>query len=272
MKYFSDLEWVIHGYQPECRAVIDKTFDDYHLLAYAHRGSLPLGISKKSSRVTEKFRIQGPAAWLCFPGPHFHFGNAEEPWEHRYVGFRGKRVANFLKRGLIPLENHDDKSPPVFPIFDAEEFRRTFDALLAHLEKSPDNPRSVLLLEDLLLQIHEQSVLKKENPYRNLWMKIRNRPEMDWDFSSEAARLKVTVARFRKRYTEEIGEAPNQSLIRARLDLAAKLLQSTALKTGEIARQVGIEDLFYFSRLFKKHRRASPEHYRKESRLFTKDF
>lgn len=264
MHYFDGIEWVIHGHLPECRAVVDKSFDSYYLLAYAHEGAVELSINAKSRPQVETVNVKAPAAWLCFPGPHFRFKSHGVSWEHRYVGFRGPRAKAFLKSGLFRA----GENPPVFNIADHQRFSRRFDELLGLIQSAPENPRAVLILEDLLLQLHEQSVEKKSDPFRACWDEIKENPEREWDFAAEAQRLALSFPHFRKSFTRVVGEPPGRALIRARMDRAATLLASSPLKVGEVARQVGIDDLFYFSRLFKKYRRVSPEAFRKESRLF----
>ncbi|MBL8995176.1 MAG: helix-turn-helix transcriptional regulator [Spirochaetia bacterium] len=262
MRYFDGIEWVIHGHLPECRALVDKSFDSYYLLAYAHQGEVELSIDHGAAA---SMTFAGPAAWLCFPGPHFRFGTRGAPWEHRYVGFRGPRAKAFLKSELFRAGEH----PPVFPIIQSQNFSRRFDELLASIEAGPGNPRSVLILEDLLLQLHEQTALKKSDPFRECWERFREKPELDWDFADEARKLGLSFPHFRKSFTRVVGEPPGRALIRARMDRAATLLGSGPLKVGEVARLVGIDDLFYFSRLFKKYRRVSPEAFRREARLFS---
>ncbi|WP_260845732.1 helix-turn-helix transcriptional regulator [Paenibacillus sp. Y412MC10] len=56
-------------------------------------------------------------------------------------------------------------------------------------------------------------------------------------------------------------------LIRYRMDMAAKMLGSTDLSIGDIARSVGYADPLLFSKMFKKVKGASPKHYRSATAL-----
>lgn len=80
----------------------------------------------------------------------------------------------------------------------------------------------------------------------------------------EAARMTgrspSTVTRLFKKMT---GRSFKQYQTELRLQLAAELLEMHPnLPVGEVARQIGIEDPFYFSRLFHKHSGFSPTEYR----------
>lgn len=69
-----------------------------------------------------------------------------------------------------------------------------------------------------------------------------------------------------KLFKEVIGEAPINYLIRIRLDMAKEMLiekENTSIK--EIASLVGYEDVYHFSKLFKKHYGTSPLNYRKQA-------
>ncbi|AIQ35932.1 hypothetical protein R50345_15655 [Paenibacillus sp. FSL R5-0345] len=63
-------------------------------------------------------------------------------------------------------------------------------------------------------------------------------------------------------FKEYTGMSPIDYLIWFRLDLAAKLLLTTDASVGEISASVGYKDVYYFSRIFKKRKGASPAHFR----------
>ena len=60
----------------------------------------------------------------------------------------------------------------------------------------------------------------------------------------------ATVSRLFARYLDT---SPTHWIRRQRMHRAAELLITTPLPMHEIGRQVGIDDPYYFSRLFKKH-------------------
>ncbi len=62
-----------------------------------------------------------------------------------------------------------------------------------------------------------------------------------------------------KRY---IGQSPNEYCIHLRITHAKELLRTTHKSVSEIAYQVGIENLGYFTRSFKKHEGLTPQEYR----------
>ncbi|OGV50623.1 MAG: hypothetical protein A2017_06885 [Lentisphaerae bacterium GWF2_44_16] len=57
---------------------------------------------------------------------------------------------------------------------------------------------------------------------------------------------------------------PMQYITRKRIEKAQNLLISSEYSVNEIAARTGYEDVFYFSRLFRKYSGSSPKHYRKQ--------
>lgn len=70
-----------------------------------------------------------------------------------------------------------------------------------------------------------------------------------------------------KIFKEETGESPINYLIKIRLERAKELLQtSNSRSIKSIAKQVGYDDVYHFSKLFKKYYGISPLYYKKNIR------
>lgn len=67
-------------------------------------------------------------------------------------------------------------------------------------------------------------------------------------------------------FKEETGKPFTAYLVECRLKKAVELLENTDLSSSEISAQVGYEDYFHFSKLFKKHIGISPSNYRKSKK------
>ena len=70
-----------------------------------------------------------------------------------------------------------------------------------------------------------------------------------------------------RRFKERCGIGPIEYLIRVRMNHAQAMLLHTAGAVKDIAEAVGYDDLYYFSRAFKKHFGASPMHFRRDRRI-----
>lgn len=67
-----------------------------------------------------------------------------------------------------------------------------------------------------------------------------------------------------KIFKEETGSTPINYLIGVRMNKAKDLLQDGTLSVKEVAKSVGYDDPYYFSKLFKKHCGLSPTLYRRK--------
>ncbi len=73
----------------------------------------------------------------------------------------------------------------------------------------------------------------------------------------------LSPKRFSERFTQAFGNRPLAYLIETRVRHATELL-ATDMLIKDIARTVGYDDQFYFSRIYKKYRGKSPEAARRE--------
>ncbi|MBA2480993.1 MAG: helix-turn-helix transcriptional regulator [Planctomycetes bacterium] len=86
-----------------------------------------------------------------------------------------------------------------------------------------------------------------------------SRPEM-------AARAGMSETALAAAFRAVTGASPIDYLIELRLSHAARLLRTSTLRVGDIARRVGIPDIYHFSKLFKKRKGLPPLRYR--ARMF----
>ncbi len=69
-------------------------------------------------------------------------------------------------------------------------------------------------------------------------------------------------SRFSSIFKQQTGESPLSYFNKLKIDHACTLLKETDLKINQICYKIGIEDPFYFSRLFTKAKGISPTEYR----------
>jgi len=75
----------------------------------------------------------------------------------------------------------------------------------------------------------------------------------------------LSHSHFRKLFHDGMKQPPTLFLIGERMKLAAKMLRESALSMTEVAERCGYEDIYYFSKSFKKHHSISPGRYRKQA-------
>lgn len=68
---------------------------------------------------------------------------------------------------------------------------------------------------------------------------------------------------FRKQFLRQVGEPPIRYVLKLKMKSAKELLALPEMSIKQIAMEIGIEDPYYFSRIFKKYEGISPELFRK---------
>lgn len=235
----------------------------YYGIQFNFAGTLHLRIDHG-----ERHTVNGPYVFFTIPGHFYEYGPPEgETRYHNYICTFGPRIHRYMEGGLL------DPSPesPLIRIPHPEKFLHTMQEIMAlNRRPGPASPRAVWLFEDLLLQVKEaEKQEKRHTPYQaaSLEMLVKRivaAPELDWDFALEAEKLHVTDTHFRRIFKEITNLPPRQFLLQSRLHKAAGLLKNTQKPIKEIAALSGWENVFYFSRLFRKRYLISPLQYRKE--------
>ncbi|HVK73244.1 MAG TPA: AraC family transcriptional regulator [Kofleriaceae bacterium] len=88
-------------------------------------------------------------------------------------------------------------------------------------------------------------------------------PAAPWTVETLAREAGLSRAAFARRFTAELGEPPLAYLTRWRMGLAARLLRQSDASLAEVARRVGYESEFAFSRAFKRSRGMAPTSFRR---------
>lgn len=262
MDFFDGIDLCLGGYTPAYR-VFHRHVPLYYGIQYNHSGPMRLRLDHG-----EEYRHDGACVFVSHPGSFFEYGSPDRlPRQHIFVCFRGPRVERYIAGGLLPLSA--DK--PLRPVIHAERFRRAMLDLVeaVHSRRSNHN-RMVLMLEDVLLQLHEQDDPDLKIPachlpsFAELLEKIGRNPEKAWDFNREAAKLNMTPTHFRRLFRLFSGNPPRQYVLEQRLRQAAGLLVRSTASVGETAAAAGFDDIYYFSRAFKERYAVSPLAYRRE--------
>lgn len=74
-----------------------------------------------------------------------------------------------------------------------------------------------------------------------------------------------SVPHFSEEFRRHIGESPIDYMIRLRLHHASYLLQDVNLSVTEIANRVGYDNLYHFSKIFKRRFHLSPRNFREKN-------
>jgi transcriptional regulator GlxA family with amidase domain len=93
-------------------------------------------------------------------------------------------------------------------------------------------------------------------------MYVRAHPRWKLTAQDLAIYARCSVPTLNRLFRRYLRQSPAQWMLQQRLTEAANLLGTTQISIGEIGRMVGIDDPYYFSRIFKRKYNMTPTHYR----------
>ncbi len=126
---------------------------------------------------------------------------------------------------------------------------------------------SVLELSKMFIK---NLVLREENVHDEAIIKaisyIDENLEKEISVTSLAEMLYLSPNYFSRLFKKIMNEGCNEHIIRKRIEKSKYLLETTTIKSGEIAAMVGYNDTNYFSLAFKKYTGMSPTNYREKTK------
>lgn len=202
---------------------------------------------------------------LCIPKDTVHRYYADEaaPWSLLWLHFSGEDVR------LYPLEEwkvigfaEKEKS--------LERLMYLFTSLFELLEEPYTKGNFICisqLLGTILSEIYFREAGEAAGRHQRQVTEIvrfmERNLKKELTLSSLADRFLLSKSQLNSIFHECTGTSPVSFLISMRLKKACRLLRSTDIPIGTIAAELGYEDQYYFSRLFRKTVGCSPSEYRK---------
>jgi AraC-like DNA-binding protein len=163
------------------------------------------------------------------------------------------------------------KSSPLLHVppgaFARMEFSAVYECLesghtLANLFSSAAKLRFVFAeMNRLRVSSHPRARPAEEGLRHSIaWMQrhLHRRPSLE-ELAREAG---LSIPYYSALFNRRTGFAPIQYFLRLKIQRACQLLDTTEMRVKEVADEIGCEDAFYFSRLFKKIMGHTPRAYR----------
>jgi len=229
---------------------------DEYILMYCISGQ---GVIEVENR---RYVIREETAF-CIPKNkrHCYYASREEPWSIFWVHFKGDRTRYFP---LEQCEVIDINSGPA-----NNRMMFLFDLLFRVLERNYTLGNFIYISQVLSLILaevyHREKVDETSKQNKHITMVIRymykhiNENIALEDLSREMDLSKSYLNAIFKKYAQR---APIDFFINLKMQEACKLLKSTDLYISEVGRELGYEDQYYFSRIFKKVVGISPREYK----------
>ncbi|MBY5851562.1 helix-turn-helix transcriptional regulator [Rhizobium ruizarguesonis] len=245
------------GRQPARRAVTDRKLPSFAVvLVERGQGWLDTAASGRLS-------LTGPILFWLFPNRVHSYGPDEGGWDERWALFEGSFTRDFVRLRLMT------ERQPVVALHHVDEMARLFGTLHADLldDTNLGQASAALMLHRIVISAARQASgaadHRRDRPdMAEIVETLRQRAMQPLDLTAFAAEHGMSPATLRRRFTLKTGLPPKAFQLRARMDHAKQLLATTEEKIETIAAMVGLDDPFYFSRVFHEREGCSPREFR----------
>ena len=167
-------------------------------------------------------------------------------------------VNNLLRKAAQQGEVH-----PVYLHELSTEYRRRIDGLssMRDIQRCHES-----MLRDYCHLVQEKSRIRFSPLIRNVLNTIDFNIGETITLSDLAKKMNVNASYLSKLFSAEVGMPLTEYVNSHKIQAAVKQLDATSMQIQEVAAYVGITDLNYFSKMFKKYTGTTPSQYRKAHR------
>jgi len=199
-----------------------------------------------------------PGSLMMWPrGAGHDYGWKEHEWDHTWIHFDGSWAGEKIKECDIDLGTVLLLKNPV-----AMEncLWRLYAELTNHQQPDPVILKNIFhnWLRELMRDAEEGFALFVPEKIRQVKQYLDQHARTRITLTELAEKAGMSIPHLSAEFKRCYGDSPINYLIGLRLRQARYLLLDRQLQITEIARRVGYEDIFHFSKLFKKHFGVSP--------------
>ncbi len=236
-----------HSYGPAVRK--------HYLLHYVAEGSVTL---QKGEKTLCAARGQ---CFIIRPDEIATY-SAKAPWHYVWIGFTSSDVpalirekdvidAEYLEDVFLDVEANADK----YDSDDCDDGRK--EAYLASKISE--------ILTMLEIRNDRQSASAAQAEFRTIKNYVDMRLASELKVADIAAKFNMSAAHLSRKFKKIAGTSPQNYIVSARLNEAAKLMREHGLSPTDAASAVGYPDIYLFSKMFKRRFGVSPREYKKIS-------
>jgi len=223
---------------------------------------------KGEIRINESTHVVQADWFFIIPAgmPHSYHSERENPWSIYWIHFSGNKSGIYSRFACQPLAIERGKASRISDRVDlfSEIFRnldRGFSTetleyvnlCLPHLLASFTHLSQFRLIKE---SGEKDPVAQSINfMLENLTQKLK--------LEEIAAETSLSASHFSRLFVNRTGHSPIDYFIQLKIQRACRLLDNSKWMIADVAREMGFEDQFYFSRVFRKVMGMAPAEYRK---------
>lgn len=244
---------------------------NHYLFHYVISGAGTL-VADDADGNEHEFYIHTGQGFLIFPNQvTTYWADKDHPWEYTWIEFDGVYASEIIKNAGLSMAN------PIYRVADKVAGQTLMETML---EMAGDTDRThfykmskLYLFADCLIRAAGgTSMPSVSNPsvsdyyLQTAFLYIEKNFMNNISVESIAARCNIHRNRLLKLFKDQIGQGPQEYLIKYRMSKAAQLLITTGLSVNEIGNAVGYTNQLHFSRAFKSVYGISPKYFREQKK------
>ena len=213
--------------------------------------------------------MQAGDVFAVAPGvPHSYGAHPENPWTIHWFHFSGTHCHEAVQ---AIMDDHSDMPQATRVSFSDERialFDRIWNTFLRGYSMSNllfANLTAPFFLASFVApeNFQKEVISSGVNPTNKAILFMQNNLSTSITLDNIAQSAHLSTSFFSRKFRQDTGYAPIEYFNHLRIQKACQLLHLSDLRINEVGAQLGIDDPFYFSRLFKKQMGVSPAEYRK---------
>jgi AraC family transcriptional regulator, arabinose operon regulatory protein len=258
------ITWAGHRECPPNHSVGPRVLDDYSFI---------LVVNGEGSFIKNRTQLKVNKGDMIILSPgvrHYYFTDPDDPWEIYWVAFNGEIV-----KSIFQVLSFDPEVPVLRNCY-SHSLRTMFESIVLEMKKNIVMPLKIngylYLMFSLLrgndvannVRLPDLKIEKNEKISKVItFIELNYYNDISVDLISE--HVSVSRSHLTRIFKKSTGYSLKQYIIKFRIDKAKSLLLDTDLSMIEIAHSVGIEDAYYFSRLFKEQEGVAPTQFKKDN-------
>ncbi|SKA92881.1 AraC-type DNA-binding protein [Caloramator quimbayensis] len=255
---FSDINPLIFGWEDcEKNHSFGPAIREYYLIHYIVSGKGKFIVDNKEYKLSK--------GWMFLIRPDittYYVADSYEPWSYIWIGFDGGNVLNLINHTGL-LNNDVLYCPDVESVFiDMKQSKESLDyAEILLCSKIYEMFYKLYNINNKSINMDNPSIyVKRAKDY------IKAKYMNDISINEISNMLGIDRRYFYRIFKNITGKSPQDYIIATRLEKAIQLLLNSSYSISEISQNVGYNDVYNFSKLFKKKYGVSPLNYRKNNR------
>ena len=246
-----------HHYRERCEPI------NQHVFIYCIEGGGWFKTGSHEYTVSENQYFILPAGV-----PHAYGSNEKNPWTIYWIHFKGKRASSFTQNQDRPIEIRPGIHSRI------SDRIKLFEEIFRTLEMGYSRENLMYACTvfhhylGTLHYIQQYRDAQKDESQRNDIVSasihyMKENLETKLSLDDIAKHTGYSASHFSTLFNKRTGYAPLTYFNQLKIQQACNLLDFTDMKINQICYKIGIEDTYYFSRLFSKIMGISPREYKR---------